>query len=427
MSAELIISALYSAITLLYGSVFTLLFLEVELNNRKNLISFVIFVIGNLGLQYGLGYFISVDMVVFFYPLIVHFPLFLFCTKYCGKSILTTVSSIMMCYILTSPRYILGEMIVALIPELPFRDSVGKMIASVLLVFPIYHWILPVMRKSFKRNAKDLMHYFLPLILIYTLSYVLYVYTDLLAKNSVLMMEIMFTLFFLISFYYQQKYFVSRDDMIEKEKRNQILELSTEALKRQLDIMNESNERTKILRHDMRHYATMVRQYAGIGDVDKVISISEEIEKKNNAAMIKSYCSNPWINLLLNTYVYQFEEMGIKPIMDISVPAEILIREMDLCVILGNILDNAIGSIGMCKEHPSCSILFRHDGGKLYLEVQNSCETSVSFQNGIPLSTRSGHGYGCKSIVYITEKYHGICSFELQENIFVTRVILHEQ
>lgn len=427
MPDKLMIDALYSVVTLLYGCIFTLVFLNVRLNNCRNLVSFILFVITDLSVQFLLGYYVSVDMVREFYPLIVHFPLFFLCTLYYGKSIITAVSSIMMCYFLTSPRYILAELITDIIPVLPYPDSMGKIIASALLVFPIYKWIVPVMRRTFGRNSRDNMHFFAPLILVYTLSYLLYVYTDLLVTDGILMMEIMFTLFFLIIFYYQQKYFVSMDDTIEKEKLNQMLVLSAEALKKQLDILNESNENTRILRHDMRHYATMVKQYAKMGNIDKVISISEEIEIKNKAVMVKNYCANQWINLLLNTYIYQFEEAGITPALKISVPPEILIHDMDLCVIIGNVLDNAARSINACKEKRFCSIILHYDSGKLYFEVQNSCEGPVSFQDGIPLSTRDGHGYGCKSIVYITEKYHGICSFEFEGNMFITQVILHEQ
>lgn len=424
---ELMIYTVYSIITLLYGSIFTLLFLDVEMTKRRNIISFSLFALVILACQGVMVYLGSVDMVVDFYPLAVHLPLFLFCTIYHGKSVLMTASSILMCYFLTSPRYILSEIIVFAVPSLPYADIIGKIIASIILAVPIYKWVVPVMKKSFKRSREDVMHFFVPLILVYTLSYLLYVYTDLLVTNGVVMMEIIFTSFFLIIFQYLQKYFITIDDVIEKENRNNILVLSADALKKQLDVLNESNEQTRILRHDIRHYATMIRQYAQQGDIERVIGISEEIEAKNTAIMVKNYCANTWLNLLLNNYLSQLGNLGIAPVLDISVPEKININDMDLCVVLGNVLDNAARSISSCKEAVRCSVILKYEPGRLYLEVQNSCESPVSFQEGIPLSIRDGHGYGCKSVVYIAEKYHGICSFELQENIFTTQVVLHEE
>jgi len=426
MWSDWIIVILYSVVTLLYGSVFTLLFLEIEWQNRKNMLAFLIYILLTLGLQGIIGYKGSVNMVVTCYPLIVHVPLAILCIFVYGKSILVTVSSIMMCYFLTSPRYILAEVLSALLPAESHADSIGKIIASFLLIYPIYKWIVPVMRKSFRRNVRDVMHFFIPLTILYTLSHLLYVYTDLLHTNGVLMMEIIFSLFFLFMFYYLQEYFLSMDEKFQEEKKNQILTLSTEGLKKQLDIIQESNEQTRILRHDMRHYATMVKQYASMGEMEKVVAISEEIEGKNNAAIVKKFCLNPWVNLLLNTYMVQLEGIGVSPQMEIAVPEELPIGEMDFCVILGNVLDNATRSISGCKEAHFCSVLLCYEQGMLYLEVKNSCETPVVFRDGIPVSDRSGHGYGCKSIVYLAEKYHGLCSFELQNNIFTTQVILHE-
>lgn len=427
MDAQWIFIGLYSIVTLLYGSIFTMLFLNIRWDNRKNILIFILYLLFSLGVQGIIVYCNSAAMVEKWYPLIVHVPLFLVCTTYYRKSILTTGSAIMLSYFLTSPRYVLTEIIIILFPMLPCAEYVGKMLASVFLTYPIYQWMVPVVRRSFKRSSKDVMHFFVPLIIVYTLSYLLYVYTNLLSTNGIVMLEIVFTLFFLIILYYMQKYFVSIDDIIEKENRNNVLRLSAEALKKQLDVLNESNEHTRILRHDIRHYATMVKRYAELGDMEKVMQISEEIELKNNAVMVKNYCSNSWINILLNNYISQLEDIGVHPKLEISVPMEFPFNVMDLCVILGNILDNAVRSITLCKEKRDCSILLRHDSGKLYLEVQNSCEVPVSFQAGIPLSLRDGHGYGCKSIVYITEKYHGICSFELREARFVTQVILHEK
>jgi len=427
MFLELLAEIVYSIVTLLYGSVFTILFLDVSLGERRNMVSFICFNICALLVQGWVVYVTSVETVVNFYPLIVHLPLALLCIIYYGKSTLTTVSAILMCYFLTSPRYVLAEVIAALFWKSAESECICKIIATFLLVVPIYRFMVPVVKKGFQREKREVMHFFVPLILVYTLSYLLYIYTDMLTVNGVFVVEMLFTLFFVIVLYCLQKYFVSVDDNMEKENRNQILVMSTEALKKQLDILNESNEQTRILRHDMRYYAMMVKQYARLGELDKVVQICEEMEAKNDAVAVKKYCSNQWINLLLNSSLVQFETMGITPKLEISVPDRINIHDMDCCVVLGNVLENAVRSVAASKGEKFCHVLLRYDEGKLFLEVQNSCESPVTFREGIPVSGRKGHGYGCRSIVYITEKYHGIYAFGLQENIFSTQVILHEQ
>ena len=47
-----------------------------------------------------------------------------------------------------------------------------------------------------------------------------------------------------------------------------------------------------------------------------------------------------------------------------------------------------------------------------------------AFVDGLPLSTRKGHGYGTRSIRYMTERLGGHCQFSAQEGLFILRVVL---
>lgn len=425
MPEHWLILTLSLIMTYLYGSVFTLLFLDIDLQEPVHARAFGIYSLLNVSIQLAFGYFSSPDLVVLIYPLIVHLPLLLFCTFYYKKHLLTVLSAIMMCYFLTAPRYILGEMIVFIFPSLPCPEHFGKIIATLVLAIPIYKWVCPLLQKGFQRSKDDILHFFIPLTIVYSLSYLLYVYTDLLKTNGTLMVEIIFTLFFVIILYYVKKYFISIDDMFEKEKRNQILELSYGAAKKQLEVLTNSNEQTRILRHDIRHYATMMEQYAKLGEYDKIIAMSQEITGQNQAATVQNYCSNQSVNLLLSNYAAQFNAMDVTFSPQLMVPKEIFVQDLDLCVLLGNALDNALKSISKCHKERFLYFSLRCDENKLFLELKNSCETIVAFKDDLPVSSKSGHGYGSKSIRYIAEKYHGISSFELQDNVFTTKVILH--
>lgn len=411
--------------TYLYGSIFTLLFLDIDLQEHVNVRVFGIFSFINVSVQLVFGYFASPNLVVLVYPLIVHLPLLFLCTFYYKKDVLTVLSAIMMCYFLTAPRYILGELITFVFPTLPCSEHFGKIIATLLLVIPIYKWVCPLLQKGFQRSRDDILHFFIPLTIVYSFSYLLYVYTDLLTTNGTLMVEIIFTLFFVIILYYVKKYFISMDDMIEKEKRNHILELSYGAAKKQLDVLTNFNEQTRILCHDIRHYAAMMEQYAKLGEYDKIIAMSEEINGQNQAAIVQNYCSNQSVNLLLSNYAAQFTAIGVVFSPQLAVPKEIFVQDLDLCVLLGNALDNALNSISQCRHERFLQFSLHCDENKLFMELKNSCETAVAFKDELPISGKSGHGYGTKSIRYIAEKYHGISSFELSDRVFTTKVILH--
>ena len=46
------------------------------------------------------------------------------------------------------------------------------------------------------------------------------------------------------------------------------------------------------------------------------------------------------------------------------------------------------------------------------------------FSDGIPITTKKGHGYGTQSIRYMTERLGGNCMFSIEDQQFILRVIL---
>ena len=70
--------------------------------------------------------------------------------------------------------------------------------------------------------------------------------------------------------------------------------------------------------------------------------------------------------------------------------------------------------------------MLKSSDGKLLLSVRNPYKDKPILVDGMPISPAAsqGHGYGTKSICYMTERLGGNCQFVLEENQFVVRVII---
>ena len=62
--------------------------------------------------------------------------------------------------------------------------------------------------------------------------------------------------------------------------------------------------------------------------------------------------------------------------------------------------------------------------GKLLVEIQNPCAEGLVMRDGLPVSERAGHGYGCRSIQTIAERRGGLCEFRARDGIFSMRLVL---
>ena len=66
----------------------------------------------------------------------------------------------------------------------------------------------------------------------------------------------------------------------------------------------------------------------------------------------------------------------------------------------------------------------RTDDGKLLISLKNTFAEKPVLIDGIPHSSKEGHGFGTQSIRYVTEKLNGNCQFSVKDGWFIFRIVL---
>lgn len=104
-------------------------------------------------------------------------------------------------------------------------------------------------------------------------------------------------------------------------------------------------------------------------------------------------------------------------------------RIEDIYAIFGNALDNAITAVTAISEPQKrvISLKMITQNNILVIQVQNYYETSLQFEQGLPVTTKSDrqeHGYGMKSIRHIAEKYGGTITVDAKEQIFTLQILI---
>ena len=101
----------------------------------------------------------------------------------------------------------------------------------------------------------------------------------------------------------------------------------------------------------------------------------------------------------------------------------------DIYTIFGNALDNAIESVIQLadpeKRVIAVSVWAR--GGLLLFQFENYYEQALTFEDGLPVTTKEDngyHGFGIKSIRYTAKKYGGQLFISTERNLFLLRVTI---
>ena len=99
------------------------------------------------------------------------------------------------------------------------------------------------------------------------------------------------------------------------------------------------------------------------------------------------------------------------------------VPESDLCVIIGNLLENAVAACRDAKE-PFIRMCSRFSNGVLTITMDNSFSYVTMTPDHGFLSSKPGGGIGLSSIRSIAEKHHGTCRFEVKDKVFYSSVYL---
>ena len=95
--------------------------------------------------------------------------------------------------------------------------------------------------------------------------------------------------------------------------------------------------------------------------------------------------------------------------------------------LFGNIIDNAVEAVELVEnsDNKLISLLCRESNGFLEIEESNYFDGPLLLEDNLPATTKENphqHGFGIKSIKYITELYGGKLSVSVEDNMFFLRI-----
>lgn len=190
--------------------------------------------------------------------------------------------------------------------------------------------------------------------------------------------------------------------------------------------ISQKHELLREYRHDMRHHLLAlsgILQNSDNAHAEEYIkSLVERLEDTENVI----YCENQIINAVLSSYITKAKKIGCTLDTQISIPEKLHIKDVDLCVILSNALENAVHACE--KEEEGCRRLkIKIDmHNALRINIKNCCKKAVVFDSdGLPITTSTqNHGMGIKSIVRTVTKYNGIFKCAYADDEFTLNILL---
>lgn len=206
----------------------------------------------------------------------------------------------------------------------------------------------------------------------------------------------------------------------ERESKNQ-MKLCINEMETRL----KENADTRNLKHDLKNHLLCIREYVERNEGRRAARYIDNLlcEKNYLGPDNKEYSGNAVIDAVLRQKEYIMKKYEITPIFKINVPIDLTFDDADMCVILGNLLDNAIDA-ARSEEENKRTITFEmvYQKGVLCLKMKNNYSGKIIRGiDGKITSTKpdgENHGIGLASVKNVVSKYDGEMLIKTEEQIF---------
>lgn len=207
----------------------------------------------------------------------------------------------------------------------------------------------------------------------------------------------------------------------------QELNMYNEHMKEKESFMKEFRE----LKHDLKHKLIFLRELLEEKNYEELQkNMDELIDWKRLTGVTIAHSGNVLIDVLIN-YKYEVaRQHGIRFNLNLEVPISFPLANSDLCVILGNALDNAIeANVNPDIPDSYINLNVKYKSGQLIILIENSFDGKIKTDERGNVITKKqdkeNHGIGIASMEKALEKYHGFRNVEIDGMTYKLTMIMY--
>ena len=227
----------------------------------------------------------------------------------------------------------------------------------------------------------------------------------------------------------------------------------SDLLERHCEEVENMYRQTRGWRHDYHNHIQTMKAYLTMGETERLGKYLDRLDQDLTTVDTVVKTGNVMIDAVLNSKLSLAKARNIRVEAKAKVPVNLEISEIDLSLIIGNLMDNAMEACLQIREEEKRFIRIYMDvmKGQLYLYVMNAVNgrpqkrrkesrQDEAFRGGLYpeenlqeksrpaeyLSTKKGrgHGFGLMRVDRVVKRHKGYIDRQNEENVFATEILL---
>lgn len=266
----------------------------------------------------------------------------------------------------------------------------------------------------------------LPLVFIALNLFMIPKYADTLYTGRVLQgyfvisITLLFLMLFFNAIFLLMAISINRNVRLQQE--NQLLSMQQQ----RYESLKAAIEEARQARHDLRHQLCQLAALAEEGDLEKIKAyLSGAVSRIPSLEM--HFCENRAADSVVGYYCALAKRENIPYSVQIDLPECLPVDEINLCLVLSNLLENALeASLRTAPARRRIKLTaYLHGNSLALIQVENTYDGVIREKGGVfQSSKRKGDGVGLQSVRHIAEKSSGVSTVTYQDGVFRARVML---
>ena len=178
-------------------------------------------------------------------------------------------------------------------------------------------------------------------------------------------------------------------------------------------------------RHDFHHHLQTLKGWLEAGDTTRALEYIEELDRRLLTMDTLLKTGNVTLDAIFSAKLAQAKAAGVAVTVKASVPETLNLSDVELSVIFGNLLDNAIEAAQTAQGERFIRVYVAMKGKMLYFSMLNAAGEKQKKRGSLFATQKSGaHGFGLKRAEVLLQKRGGWCKYNSEDGAFTSEFLV---
>ena len=204
-----------------------------------------------------------------------------------------------------------------------------------------------------------------------------------------------------------------------------LVEYQTEQSEKHLNEVRSIHKEMRGYKHDFHHHLQALKGQLEAGEVDRALAYIEQLDNQlmNVDTLLKT--GNISLDAILSAKIAQAKVENIAVTVKANVPDALTISDLELSIIIGNLLDNAIEACRTVTGERFIRIYISMKGTMLYFSMLNAAGAKKKKTGSLFATHKDGvHGFGLRRAEAILEEHGGWVKYNSEDGAFTSEFLV---